>query len=159
MNLKPVLVEWEDVLHINPLVSKEDAIKMGKPIVMQTLGFLIHENEERIVIPQSYNKENETYLNSTLIAKSSIKKIKKLTKSKKKSGIAVVEWVTENAIKNKALDKSDLKDLNVSKIISIGFIDSENKEIFVGEKEKKGENERNKLFIPSEQIAVTYYYK
>lgn len=47
-----VLVEWEDAANIDPDQTWVDADPLAKyePVIIQTIGFLIYEDEHRLVL-------------------------------------------------------------------------------------------------------------
>lgn len=58
-----VLVEWEDPVSHDPWTSESELdaeFEKGVPIV-QTVGFLIRESEERIVVALNYETTNENF--------------------------------------------------------------------------------------------------
>lgn len=159
MELKPVLIEWEDMFLSRALLSKEEAKEKLTTETIQTIGFLVLEKEDSIVVSQTHNLTKERFLNNTDILRNTIINIKQLKPSKKESEIALIEWATENNSDYEAYNKGDLENLDVSSIQSMGFLSKDEENCILSfEKMLKSDSYRNKLFIHNNQIKKTKFY-
>jgi len=159
MEAKPVLIEWIDMFHSRALMSKDEAKEKLDPILIHTVGFLVMEKDNSVLVSQSHNVTDDRFLNTTDILRECIKSIKELNISEDTTDIALVTWVTENDSKYEPYNKDDLENLDVRTIHSIGFLSEEGDNAVLSyEKMLKNNTFRNKLYLPKVQLKDTKYY-
>ena len=74
-----VLVEWVDTQVLDPyLMFGLDELENVKPVLMRTVGFLIRNDEECIVLSKEFIEESKQVRIVHVIPKCCVKKIKKL---------------------------------------------------------------------------------
>lgn len=74
--MKPVYIEWLDIVTLHGW-EEFDSIKEEVPALCKTLGFMLHEDQTKIVIVMNYSMhENKEEVNcATIIPKAVIKRM------------------------------------------------------------------------------------
>lgn len=76
-----VLVKWRDHSFLDSLVTEQELKRIGQPI-MYSVGFLVHEDENRLVLSTAYTSgvenfsDDEFYGGILMISKPAILEIK-----------------------------------------------------------------------------------
>lgn len=75
--MKQILVTWFDAVSQDEWTDIEEAKKL-EPHVITTLGWLVFEDEKRLVVSCSHDKEREAVASSWAIPKSWVVEIKEI---------------------------------------------------------------------------------
>ena len=75
--MKLVSVTWLDAVSCDSWESISDAQKLN-PATMITLGFLLHDDDDKVVIAASYDQDNESVARTYAIPKSWVLSIKEI---------------------------------------------------------------------------------
>jgi len=77
---KQVCVKWLDACSIDKWYDKEtiEKEKIFKPIIVLNTGFLILNNEERVVLGTSYRADSRLFQYIFVIPKTSVQEIKEI---------------------------------------------------------------------------------
>lgn len=78
MNLKPVVVVWFDAVSYDEWEEIEDAKDLELHTI-KTLGFLVHEDETRIIIATSWDVEREAVAGKWAIPKTWLVSMQEIT--------------------------------------------------------------------------------
>lgn len=76
--MKAMYVEWLDHASSEMQWNSKATRTLTGPFLVRTLGFLLEETDEHIVLVMSHTGEEETFFGEVLILKSCIKKKKVL---------------------------------------------------------------------------------
>jgi len=83
-----VLVEWIDSgMAIGQTWKKPDAFveevhENSNFLLVTTVGYLLHEDDEHLVLAQSRDQHNDQYLNAQVIYRPCVQKIRNITQKK-----------------------------------------------------------------------------
>lgn len=72
--MKMVYVEWLDHASSEMQWNNKETRTLTEPFLVRTLGFLLEETDQHIVLVMSHTGEEETFFGEVLILKSCIKK-------------------------------------------------------------------------------------
>jgi hypothetical protein len=76
--MKAVYIEWLDHASSEMQWNNEETRTLRSPFLVRTMGFILEETDEHIILAMSHTGEEETFFGEVLVLKSCIKKRKAL---------------------------------------------------------------------------------